>query len=146
MQTILYQAIGQALQGSAIQYIDLNKGQLNRPEETYPFPLPAVLVSFPNAPADHMTRYRLEQTFEIEVKVIMNEIQDTFIGATTLNNSLTRYDITNDVRNRLVFLSSEDFSAFHFTGEKEQFPKAETHVSLNFTSICHPKLSPYVSK
>lgn len=146
MKTDIYKAIQTALKDSDVKHVDLNKGQLKRPKTTFPFPLPACLVSFPNSPTEHTAGTEIEQDVAIEVVLILDEQNSSFRGSNTQEKNLDRYELQEDIINRLVFIEGECFSALHYTGDGEEFTPISTEITLGFSTIHNTKLRPYVSR
>ncbi len=145
MKTDIFKDIQQALQGSDIRFIDLNKGQVNS-KVSFGFPNPSVLVSFPDSPAEHIADDGIEEDTTIEVLVILDEITESFSGSHTQTQNLNRYAFTIDIINRLVYLEGDCFSELHYMGSREQFFPDQTQITLIFSTTYTFKLNPYVSR
>ena len=146
MKADIYKAIEKALEGSDLKHVDLNKGQLKRPKNTFPFPLPAGFVSFPNSPAEHTAGTEIEQDIAIEVVLILDELNSSFRGSVTQDKNLDRFELQEDIINRLVFIKGECFSELLYTGDDEEFTPNSTEITLGFSTIHNTKLRPYVSR
>lgn len=146
MKTDIFKAIQKALEGSEVRHTDLNKGQLDHAKQSFPFPNPAVLVSFPDGDAEHIVDNGIEEDTIIDVLLILDEITESFSGAKTQAKNLDRYALTMDVINRLAFIEGDCFSELHYMGQGEEFSPAQTRITLKFSTKYTFKLNPYVSR
>ncbi|MFN4298564.1 MAG: hypothetical protein ACK4EX_02415 [Thermaurantimonas sp.] len=81
-----------------LAYIDLQKGQIRRPAQTYPIPLPALLVEFRSISYGHLVQGKQLVSMQIRLSLYLQLLTDTHQGALMQEESLMMLSRIEEVK------------------------------------------------
>lgn len=82
-----------------LQYIDLQKGQLTRPENNYPIPLPALFFEFTNLESTNQLSTSQTTELIIRISLCLQCVTDSFDTSVTEAETVELLDKWDDVFN-----------------------------------------------
>lgn len=129
-----------------LQYIDLDKGQIDNSSKTHPIAKPAVLIEIQNTgELEHMTNNYVEgKTAIVTLLVVMDNRHLSFQGSESFNDSLAINNLLDEVTNATVFTIGDQFDALHLVSEGKlpnQFDGLQRHL-ITFSTQIHFQLNP----
>ena len=88
----------QALEGMPyLQFRDLQKGQMQRPRENYPIPLPALFIEIGDLRFSNLLEHQQKGDGIISIYLYMDLVADSFDGAELENETIELLDHMDDV-------------------------------------------------
>ncbi len=93
----------------ALQYVDLQKGQMNNKPQNYPVPLPACLVEFRQPNWSESTGGQLGDCY-IRFYLYIDHVTDSFDGAELENETIELLDNLDELYELMQGFSGENFN------------------------------------
>lgn len=116
----IFKTVTDALEALDVyEWVDLNKGQMARPQEHYPFGFPSAFVSTGRMRLEDMTHDLKEGDNIIEVLIAFDKYGDTFAGAVDQEESLVMLDTLAATAKALHWLTGETFEEITQTGRED---------------------------
>lgn len=118
----IYQKITEKLQplkdNDTIKYIDLNKGQLQSPEKSFPFGFPCVLIQIDAIRYSHMVEDRVEGEATITLLIAYRHNFDSFVGSPSKSSSEDLLDLFDTIIDTLGYTRGDNFTDLHLSSEQ----------------------------
>ena len=100
-----------------LEWIGLNKGQFARLRESYPIPRPCALISITRIKWEDDAKRVQKGTATVTVSLFLDAINDTYEGASDVDDALDLLDYSDDVYASLGGYEGDFF--FRRTGDNE---------------------------
>lgn len=129
-----------------LNYIDLDKGQLENSSKTNPVSKPAALINIQSSgDITHLTRNFIESDNTIiSIKLAFDNRHLSFSDSEAYQDSINMLEIIDNVINKLVFLNGDTFTDFHYVSDEKQdneFNGIQTHI-ITFSTSLTDELNP----
>jgi hypothetical protein len=102
-----------------LEWIGLNKGQFARLRESYPIPRPCALISITRIKWEDDAKRVQKGLATITVSLFVDAINDTYEGASDVDNALDLLDYSDDVYASLGGFKGDFFESLKRTGDNE---------------------------
>mgnify|MGYP001062674634 FL=1 len=142
----LYQEICTKLEplvtSGALKFVDLNKGQLSRPDKTYPITFPSVLIQTDAVRYSHMVENRVEGDATVTLIIAFNNYNESFVGAANKQDSENLLDLLDSIIEAMIYTRGDNFTDMHLSQEQflpYTFNGLNVH-QITFTTNTYHKL------
>ncbi len=104
-----------------LQYVDLQKGQFDKPQQNYPIPLPAALIEIkPKEWSNAATGNQMGETI-VSIYLYHDLVTDSFNGAEQEAETIKLLDTQDDVFQALECFDSDEFQPLSRISEHEPY-------------------------
>jgi len=123
-------------QVKVLTIIDMDWGQLETQEETYPVTFPCALIDIPDVVWEKTGVTKQPGTVTVRVKVAINMLDDTHFSSGTVNDAVARLQVARDSDNALKLYLAGSFTQLDRTHTRQyNLPGAIKVVETEYETV-----------